>query len=91
MTLAEAVQGAQIEVPTVHGKVAMKVPAGANSGTALRLKGKGIKDRKSGLYGDQYVKLKVMLPDTVNKDLVDFVADWSEKHPDDPRRKAGLS
>lgn len=91
VTLAEALQGAQIEVPTVHGKVAMKVPAGANSGTALRLKGKGIKDRKSGLYGDQYVKLKVMLPDTVDKDLVDFVADWSEKHPYDPRRKAGLS
>ncbi len=90
VTLAEALQGAQVQVPTVHGKVAMKVPAGANSGTALRLKGKGIKDRKSGLYGDQYVKLKVVLPDQPDQELVDFVAKWSQAHPYDPRRKAGL-
>ena len=69
----------------------MKVPARANSGTTLRLKGKGIKDRKSGLYGDQYVKLKVVLPDEPDAELVDFVAEWSEKHPYDPRRKAGLA
>lgn len=91
VTLAEALEGAQIEVPTVHGKVAMKVPARANSGTTLQLKGKGIKDRKSGLYGDQYVKLKVVLPDEPDAELVDFVAEWSEKHPYDPRRKAGLA
>lgn len=91
VTLAEALQGAQINVPTVHGKVAMKVPAGANAGTTLRLKGKGIKDRTAGTYGDQFVKLKVMLPEQPDTELTDFVAKWSEQHPYDPRRKAGLA
>jgi DnaJ-class molecular chaperone len=91
VTLAEALQGAQIEVPTVHGKVTMKVPAGANTGQTLRLKGKGIKDRSSGDYGDQFVKLKVMLPDKPDEELAEFVAKWSAEHPYDPRRKAGLT
>jgi DnaJ-class molecular chaperone len=90
VSLIEALQGAQVQVPTVHGKVAMRVPPGANSGTTLRLKGKGIKDRNSGTYGDQYVKLKVVLPERPDEELVEFVAEWSEKHPYDPRRKAGL-
>lgn len=91
ITLQEAVLGASIQVPTVHGPVSMKIPADSNSGSTLRLKGKGIVDRKSGVNGDQYVKLKVALPDKPDQELKDFVARWGEAHGYDPRRKAGMT
>jgi len=91
ITLQEAIAGANVAVPTLHGPVSMKVPANANSGTTLRLKGKGVIDRKSGDQGDQYVTVKVMLPDKIDDELRDFIEQWSKRHPYDPRRKAGLT
>ncbi len=83
--------GASIQAPTVHGPVTVKVPAGSNTGTTLRLKGKGVVDRKSGQKGDQYLKLKVVLPDKPDEELTGFVKRWSESHAYDPRRKAGMT
>lgn len=90
ITLQEAVLGGTIEVPTVHGKVSMKIPAGSNTGQTLRLKAKGVHDPKSGAAGDQYVTLKVVLPETPDRDLEDFVKSWDKARAYDPRRKAGL-
>jgi len=90
VTLQEAVLGATITVPTIHGKVSMKIPPGSNTGATLRLKGKGIVERKSGKKGDQYVKLKVTLPERPDKELKDFVERWGKDHGYDPRRKAGI-
>ena len=90
ITLQEAVLGATLHVPTVHGKVSMKVPAGSNTGRTLRLKGKGILDRKSKVKGDQYVKLKVVLPDKPDEELKSFVEGWAKAQDYDPRRKAGM-
>lgn len=90
VTLPEAVLGATISVPTIEGKVSMKVPAGASSGTTLRLKGKGTLDQASGERGDQYVKLKVVLPDEPDAELREFLEKWGKEHPYDPRKKAGL-
>ncbi len=90
VTLQEAVLGATVQVPTVHGKVAMKIPPGSNTGTTLRLKGKGIPNRKGGGKGDQYVKLKVTLPDKPDSELKDFIERWAKDHVYDPRRKAGM-
>ena len=90
VTLQEAVLGATVDVPTVHGKVAMKIPPGSNTGTTLRLKGKGIENRKSGGKGDQYVRLKITLPEKPDTELTDFVERWSASHGYDPRRKAGM-
>jgi len=81
VTLGEAVQGGKITVPTLSGRVAVTVPAGSNTGTRLRLKGKGIKG------GDLYVTLKVVLPERVDDELAAFVARWSAAHPYDPRAK----
>ena len=81
MSLPEAVQGAKITVPTVHGAVTMTVPKGANSGDTLRLKSKGVYDRKKRRHGDQYVTLKVMLPDPPDAELKRFVEDWAKTHP----------
>lgn len=89
ITLAEAVQGGKIPVPTIHGAVSVTVPTGANTGTTLRLKRKGIPDTKGG-QGDQYVKLKVMLPEIPDKDLVEFIKEWSKDYDYDVRKKAGF-
>lgn len=79
VTLGEAVLGGKVPVSTLTGKVMLTVPAGANNGTVLRLKGKGIKG------GDQYVTLRVVLPDPADAELSDFVRRWSADHPYDPR------
>jgi DnaJ-class molecular chaperone len=86
VTLGEAVLGATVEVPTIHGPVAVKVPRGSNSGATLRLKGKGITSGP-GKPGDQYVKLRVMLPDSPDAELTSFLERWSAKHPYDVRGK----
>ncbi len=91
VTLQEAVLGATVDVPTVHGKVAMKIPPGSNTGSTLRLKGKGIANRKTGGKGDQYVRLKVTLPEKPDTELKDFVERWAAEHGYDPRRKAGMA
>ena len=89
VTLAEAVLGAKITVPTIHGQVSLTVPSGANTGTTLRLRGKGVQ-RKGKAAGDQFVKLKVVLPDKPDKELVDFVKQWSKDYDYDVRGRAGL-
>ena len=88
VSLAEAVLGGKVQVPTIDGPVTMTIPKGANSGTTLRLRGKGIVDPKSGQRGDQYVRLKVVLPKTADPELEEFVRRWSDEHAYDPR--AGL-
>ncbi|MDH3474010.1 MAG: J domain-containing protein [Rhodospirillales bacterium] len=91
ITLQEAVAGARISVPTVHGPVTMSIPAGSNTGKTLRLKGKGLADRKSGTMGDQYLTLKVVLPYKPDEELKSFVERWAKTHDYDPRRKAGMN
>ena len=87
VTLGEAVLGAKVTVPTVTGPVAMTVPKGANTGTTLRLKEKGVLNAKSGKRGDQYVKLKVVLPEKPDAELEKLVGDWAAKNPYDVRSK----
>ena len=88
VTLQEAVLGAAIKAPTIHGDVTLKVPPRSNTGTTLRLKGKGMQAPKDGRDGDQYVKLKVMLPQTIDDDLERLVEKWAAGHEYDVR--AGL-
>ncbi|MDE2029906.1 MAG: DnaJ domain-containing protein [Alphaproteobacteria bacterium] len=90
VSLPEAVLGASVTVPTLDGQVAVKVPKGANTGTTLRLKGKGVGAAKGGTAGDMFVKLKVVLPDPVPQDLTDFIEKWAKKNAYDPRKKAGI-
>jgi DnaJ-class molecular chaperone len=57
----EAALGAKVNVPTLHGPVEVKIPAGAQAGQRLRLRGQGLSARGSR-RGDQYVKLKIVIP-----------------------------
>ncbi len=90
ITLNEAVLGATIHVPTISGKVALKVPAGANTGSVLRLRGRGVVNQTTKQPGDQYVKLKVVLPDPPDAELVKFMEQWAKTRSYDVRKKAGL-
>ncbi len=90
ISLNEAVLGGTIEVPTIDGRVALKVPVGSNSGTQLRLKGKGILNPKSKQRGDQYVRFVVTLPRDGDADLERIIRDWAKSHAYDVRGKFGL-
>lgn len=83
VTLKEAVLGGSVTVPTLTGPVALKVPAGANSGTVLRLKGKGIAAKPHS--GDLYVRLVVTLPEKHDADLMKFAEHWKANY--DPRSR----
>ncbi len=62
ITLAEAVLGAKVEVATIDGSVSLTVPKGSNTGSRLRVRGKGVPAAGGGARGDHYVELKVVLP-----------------------------
>jgi DnaJ-class molecular chaperone len=82
VSIKEAALGAKIRTPTPTGTVVVNVPKGANTGTILRLKGKGV--QRDGHRGDQLVRLMVMAPDPPDPDLEAFLASWTPTH--DPRK-----
>jgi len=94
VTFDEAVLGAKIHVPTLDGEqVAMKVPAGSNSGRTLRLKGRGVKTSKA--TGDMLIVLDVVIPqnlsDEAKKAVEEFAAATAGEDPrEDLASKAKL-
>lgn len=62
ISFIQAALGAEIDVPTLDGKVKMKIPAGTQSGKLFRLKGKGVKDVQGYHQGDQHVRVVVETP-----------------------------
>ena len=85
ISLREAVLGGKISVPTPTGAVTMTVPKWANTGTVLRLKGRGV-PRSDGSRGDEYVTLKVMLPSKPDAELEKLIAQWRVAPTDNPRQ-----
>jgi curved DNA-binding protein len=67
VTVAEALAGASIEVPTLDGPTTMKLPAGVKSGQRLRLRGKGVPHRRGKGRGDQFVRIRIALPDKADE------------------------
>lgn len=86
VSLSEAVLGGTVRVPTPTGDVNLSVPKGSNTGTTLRLKGKGA-PRQGGGHGDQFVKLKVVLPKPPDPELEAFVASWDKGKAFNPREE----
>ncbi len=85
VTLKEAVLGGKVPVPTLTGAVSLSVPPNSNTGTTLRLKGKGIGAHGSTPAGDLYVRLVVTLPGEPDEALREFLKDWPGDY--DPRAK----
>lgn len=67
ISVVDAALGCEVDVPTVYGDVTMKIPAGTQSGSVLRLKGKGIKSIRGNVQGDQFVSVNVEVPKKLTK------------------------
>jgi molecular chaperone DnaJ len=68
VTVVEATLGGKISVPTIDGNVTMTLPPGTDSGKKFRLRGKGIPDAKTGIRGDEFVVIKIIIvPKNVNE------------------------
>jgi DnaJ-class molecular chaperone len=85
VTLSEAVLGGKIMVPTPTGPVTMTVPRRSDSGTRLRLRGRGVAAHGGQPAGDEFVTLKVVLGDADDA-LESFLRGWTAGHDFDPRR-----
>ena len=62
VTFGQAALGGSVDVPTLHGMVSVKIPAGAKTGTQLRIRGKGMPDLRGYSHGDQVVLVRVEVP-----------------------------
>jgi DnaJ-class molecular chaperone len=83
ISLKGAVLGGKVKVPTPSGTVTASVPKWSNTGRVLRLKGRGVA-RADGSKGDEYVTLKLVLPQKPDRALERFVAQWQPA--DSPRQ-----
>lgn len=85
ITLAEALLGAKIEVPTIDGKITMTLPAGTQNGHRFRLRGKGVLALHGGGRGDHYVTVQVVLPDKLDARSRELVEEFTLRNPMQPR------
>jgi len=85
VTLKEAVLGARVTVPTPVGSVTMTVPKRSDTGTRLRLRGRGIPAHAGRPAGDEYVTLQVTLADADDA-LETLLSGWEPAVPSEPRR-----
>lgn len=68
ITITEAVLGCKKEVPTLYGNVKLTIPEGSESGDKHRLKGKGIENVRTGVNGNMYVILRIVIPKKLSRD-----------------------
>lgn len=87
LTLTEAILGSKITIPTLDGKVSLKIPPNSNTGSILRLRGKGIKTPDQ--TGDLLAKMKIYLPDSPDPELTNFMKKWKNNQKN-PRIKFGM-
>ncbi len=91
VTFAEASLGAEIEVPTMSGKVGIKVPAGSQNGRLMRLKSKGMPKLKGKGEGDLFAKLCVLVPKKLNEREQELVKELASLDEENPRAHLGCS
>lgn len=87
VSLAEAVQGAKIDIPTPKGIVSLRVPPGTSSGKKLRVRGHGV-PIKNGEAGDLLAEVQIVLPKDMSDKDRETIAQIDQKYPQNPR--AGL-
>ncbi|MBC8213694.1 MAG: molecular chaperone DnaJ [Candidatus Marinimicrobia bacterium] len=81
----QAVFGETIEIPTLAGKVKLKIPAGIKSGQVLRLKGKGIPELNSHRQGDLLVKVQILTPSKLSGKVKDLLKSLKQELPVEPK------
>jgi molecular chaperone DnaJ len=85
VTYAEAALGAEIDVPTMNGRVKVKLPAGISSNQRLRLAGKGMPRAGDGGAGDLYVEVSIVVPKDLTREEKDLIARLGGMRHESPR------
>jgi DnaJ-class molecular chaperone len=80
VTIGEAIRGAEVEVPTLHGPVRARIPAGTQGGQTFRLSGKGVKTKTGA--GDHYYKIQIAVPKEAPASAIDEI---ERQYGGDPR------
>lgn len=78
LNYAQAALGDEVEVPTVHGKVMLKIPGGTQSGKTFRLKGKGAPNVRGYGQGDQHVVVKIVTPTKLSDRQKELLREFNE-------------
>lgn len=91
LTFGEAALGARVEIPTLEGTTVVTVPPGTSSGTKLRLRGRGVRDPRTGRVGDLYAQVRVQVPKTMSPRARELVGELERELRLRPRDEAGWS
>jgi molecular chaperone DnaJ len=86
VTVGEAAAGAEVDVPTVHGTVRAKIPAGTQSGKVFRITGKGVKRSRGTGHGDHFYKVMIHLP-PASESVAKAIREIENEYEESPRAK----
>ncbi len=86
----QAAMGAELEIPTIDGKVKYTLPAGTQPGTTFRLRGKGIPELRGRGRGDQYVTVRVQVPTSLNSEQKEALRAFAQSMGEDLPEESGL-
>ena len=90
VTFYQAVMGAELEIPTIDGKVKYNLPAGTQTGTTFRLRGKGIPELRGRGRGDQYVTIRIQVPTSLNGEQKEALRAFAQAMGEDVPEESGL-
>ena len=91
ITFAEAVLGAEIEIPTMSGKSRIKIPAGSQNNRLMRLKGKGMPTLNGNSHGNLFARLIVLVPKDLTPTEQELVKTLGSTRMENPRAHLGCS
>lgn len=86
----QAAMGAELEIPTIDGKVKYTLPAGTQTGTTFRLRGKGIPELRGRGRGDQYVTIRVQVPTSMNAEQKEALRAFAQAMGEEVPEESGL-
>jgi DnaJ-class molecular chaperone len=84
--VGEAIRGGEVEVPTIHGPVRARIPAGTQGGQTFRIRGKGVK-KKGGTHGDHYYRVEITAPKSTAAEVLAAAETIDAAYGEDPRAK----
>lgn len=91
ISMSKAVLGGEVEVPSLEGKLTMKIPAGTQCGKTFRLKGKGLLDLHSHDLGDELVKVNIEIPERLSGRQRQLMEEFAKLSGDDPGPKESFT
>ena len=90
ISFSQAALGDSVEIPTVRGKVKMKIPAGTQSGTMMRLKKEGVENIQGYGIGDQFVRLQIKTPTKLNAKSKKLLKDLAKENKEKLKIEKGF-